>query len=135
MKKVLGKNADGTWNGLVTFTFDGLDAITFDSAKASAECEQAALANGWMQRLGDMAAIPRTAKDGSVIDVTEAMRREAVLTGVQHYESGTTDWNLRAQSRPAPQNPTILAIASKLGCTYAEAEAEVAKRMLADMGA
>lgn len=133
MKKDLGKNADGTWNGLVLFKFDGLATVTFDSQKVSAENEQNALAHGWLARIGDGAALSRKQKDGTVVTITEAMRRDEVLALVAHYESGTTEWNIKGGTRAAPQNPTILAIAAKMGCTYAEAEAEVARKMLAEM--
>lgn len=114
-----------------TFTFDGLAPLTFYVSKCAAEIEAEFLGHGVLARLGDMAAIPRKAADGSIITVTEQMRRDAIEAGIKHYESGTTDWNMKGTSAPK-QNPTILAIASKLGVSYAEAEAEVARRMLAD---
>ena len=80
-----------------------------------------------------MAAVSRKQKDGSVITVTEAMRRTEIEAGIKHYESGTVEWNLSGGTRAAPQNPTILAIAAKLGMTYTEAEAEIQRRMLAEM--
>ncbi len=118
--------------GIATFTFDGLDALQFSVEKMSPENEQAMLGHGVLARLGDMAAIPRKAKDGSVITVTEAMRRAEVEAGIKHYESGTVEWEMKGGTRAAPQNPTILAIAAKLGVTYAEAEVEVANRMLSE---
>lgn len=117
---------------IATFTFDGLEPLTFNVSKMSAENEAAMLGHGVLARLGDMAAIPRKGPNGEVITVTEAMRREAIEAGIAHYESGTTDWNMKGGDRAPKQNPTILAIAAKLGVSYAEAEAEVARRMLAD---
>lgn len=120
--------------GTVTFTFDGgLAPITFTAANASAEMEAHALLHGWMARIGDSAAISRKQKDGGVISVTEEMRRAEIEAMVKYYESGTTQWEMRSTQRAAAQNPTILAIAAKMGVTYAEAEAEVANRMLNDM--
>lgn len=134
MKKSIGKNADGSWNGLVHFTFDdGVEGVTFDSGKASAECEQGALAHGWLARLGDSAALSRSIKGGGVRDITEAMRQAEVKALAAHYESGTTQWEMRSGIRAAPQNPTILAIAAKMGVSYVEAEAEVARKMLAEL--
>ncbi len=114
--------------GIATFTFEGLEPLTLDTSKLSAENEQRMLGHGIEARLGDMAAIPR--KDGIV--VTEQMRRDAVAAGIAHYESGTKDWNMKGV-RVAPQNPTILKIAEKRGCTYAEAEAYIAEQMLKEI--
>lgn len=118
--------------GKITFTFDGLDPVVFDHEKVSEQMRDMAETHGWMQRLGDNAAISRKQKDGTVIDVTEQMRRDAVLELVNHYESGTTEWNLKTARGPS-QNPTILAIAAKRGCTYAEAEAFLAAQFLDEM--
>lgn len=117
----------------IRFTFDGLEALTFDANKCSEANNDYAVLHGYLARIGDMAAIPKQDSKGNVIVVTEQMRRDAIEAGIKHYESGTTEWNMKGGSRAAPQNPTILAIASKLGITYTEAEAEVARRMLAEM--
>lgn len=120
--------------GTVTFSFDGgLAPIVFTAANASAEMEAHALLHGWMARIGDSAAISRKQKDGSVINVTEEMRRAEIEAMVKHYESGTTQWEMRSGTRAPAQNPTILAIAAKMGVSYQEAEAEVANRMLNEM--
>ena len=120
---------------IITYTFEGLDPLVFDTDKVSAAVAHTAKVDRLHNRVKDMAAIERQQRDGSVITVTEAMRREAVKTGIDHYESGTDQWNLKASARPAPQNAVILAIAAKMGVTYEEAQAEVARRMLADIGA
>ncbi len=118
----------------VHFTFEGgLDPIVFESTKASTEARDYAEMHGWQARIGDMAAIPRTQKDGTVITVTEAMRREAILAGVTHYESGTVVWEMKGGARPAPQNPLFLAIAAKHGITYDEAMAKVQAEMLGEL--
>jgi len=124
------KQISGT---IVTFTFDGLDSVMFDATKVSAPNRAYAEMHGWQARIGDNAAIARKDKNGNVVTVTEAMRREAVLELVNHYQSDSTDWTVRGGTRAAPQNPTILAIAAKLGLTYEQAEAEVQKRMLAEL--
>jgi len=120
------KSIDGA---LVKFTFDDdVPELVFDCNKMSEANMDYAIPFGMCHRLGDMAAIPR--KDGLV--VTEQMRRDAIAQGVTHYESGTVDWNMKGL-RVAPQNPTILAIAAKLGMSYVEAEAEIQRRMLAEL--
>ena len=120
-------------DGKITFTFDGLDPVVFDHEKVSDKMRDAAETHGWLARLGDNAAISRKQKDGTIINVTEEMRRNAVLELVNHYESGTNDWNLKTAGKAPSQNPTILAIAGKRGISYAEAEAFLANQFLAEM--
>ncbi len=120
-------------NGTLTFTFDGLEAVTFNADRCEALRDDAMM-HGFEQKIRDNAAIARKQKDGTVVTVTEAMRRAAVEEMVGHLHRNET-WNMKASARVAPQNPTILAIAAKLGITYTEAEAEVARRMLADIAA
>lgn len=110
--------------GKITFTFDGLESIVFDSNKASLANISYATMHGFNQRIGDSAASSKT----------EGERREAVQQMIAHYESGSDDWNIKGDGkRAAPQNATILAIATKLGCSYAEAEAWIAEEMLAKL--
>ena len=114
---------------IVKFTFDdNVPELQFDVNSMSAENMDYAIPFGMCHRLGDMAAIPR--KDGLI--VTEQMRHDAIKAGMDHYASGTKEWNMKGV-RTAPQNPTILAIAAKLGCSYVEAEAEIQRRMLAEL--
>ena len=117
---------------IVKFEFDGLEPLSFDVNTMSEELMDFAVPFGMCHRLGDMAAIPKRDAKGNVVNVTEAMRREAVEAGIKHYSSGTKEWNMKG-SRVAPQNPTILAIAAKMGISYTEAEAEIQRRMLAEL--
>lgn len=132
MKKSYDVNA-----GTVTFTFEGeLAPIIFTAANASAACEATALLHGWSARIGDGAALSRKQKDGSIITITEAMRRDEVQRLVTHYESGTDVWEMRAAgARPAPQNPTWLALAAKRGVSYDVIAAEKAAADLAELEA
>lgn len=116
----------------VVFSFDGLDSVTFDAGKAGAANRAYAEMHGWQARIGDMAAISRTQKDGSVITVTEGMRRDAILEGVAHYEAGGAVWELRGTGTKA-QNPTWLAIAQKRGVAYDVVAAEKAAADLAEL--
>ena len=113
------------------FTFEGLPAISFDSTKVSDKLRERAEMHGFEQRIRDNAAIARSDKNN--FTVTEQMRRDAILEMVTHLESGGTEWNLKAGTRAAPQNPTILRISAKLGITYQEAEAKLAEQFLAEM--
>lgn len=127
MKKAIDGN-------LVKFTFDdGVEPLTFDCTKMSEQARNYAVPFGMCHRLGDMAAIPKSEANG--FKVTEAMRREEIAKGIAHYESGAVEWNMKGGPRAPAQNPTILAIAVKMGITYTEAEAEIQRRMLAELGA
>lgn len=126
MKKIINTAA-----ATVTFTFDGEETVTLNIHNMTPENQSYAILHGMAARIGDNAAIQKT--EANNFTVTEAARREAVLEMVNHYTSGSTDWNLRVSERKAPQNPTILAIATKLGITYTEAEAEIQRRMLAEL--
>ncbi len=129
MKKQIDEKAK-----TITFTFDRLEPVVFDPAKANEANNEYARLHGYMARIGDAAALSRKGPDGTILTITEAMRREAVLELVTHYESGADTWNLAGRTRSAPQNPTILAIAAKMGKTYAEAEAYIQEKMLAELG-
>lgn len=121
----------------IDFTFEGLapeeSILTFDADRVHSGLHEQAEMHGWSARIRDNAAISRKQKDGTVITVTEAMRRGAVKEMLEHYHGGSADWNLRVKERAAPQNATILAIAAKRGCTYVEAEAYIAEKMLAEL--
>jgi hypothetical protein len=92
--------------------------------------------HGFAARIGDNAAIQKSAENGYV--VTDAMRREAVLELVTFYEDeNNTEWNVKRASGPraAPQNQFVAELAKRLGVTYDEAMAKVAAQAMAEMGA
>ena len=125
MKKILGNNA-------VTFTFDGdLPSVTLDVMEVSIENRNHAMLHGFAARIGDNAAIAKSAENGW--RVTEDMRRNEVIALVNHYKSGTADWNVRTAAKVPKQSATMLAIAAKRNCTYAEAEEWFAAKMLAEL--
>ena len=126
MKKTINTNAQ-----TVTFSFDGCEAVTLKMSEVTFQNRDYAMLHGFAARIGDNAAIQKSADNGFI--VTESMRREAVMEMVEHYTSGSTDWNIKVAARKSPQNPTILAIAAKLGISYVEAEAEIQRRMLAEL--
>jgi len=109
--------------GTIVFKFDGLADLEFDATKVAPAMRARAEQHGWLARLGDAAAIPRTQPDGTVVTVTEQMRRDAVAELVTHYESGSVAWETKRASAPSP---AIAALAAKKGWTYAEAEKFVA---------
>lgn len=116
-----------TTSNLITFTFDGdLQPIVFNAADAERHAQRAAM-HGFEQKIRDNAAISRKQKDGTVITVTEAMRREAVAEMVTHLTT-SSDWNTRGIGRA--QNPIWLQIAAKRGVGYDVVAAEMAQRDL-----
>lgn len=123
MKKAITGN-------LVKFTFDeDVPALTFDCTKMSEANRAYAIPFGMCHRLGDMAALSRKQSDGTIVTITEAMRRASIEEGVKHYESGSADWDMRTV-RVAPQNAVWLAIATKRGVGYDVVAAEMAQRDL-----
>lgn len=105
---------------LVTFTFEGLEPLTFDATKASAENRAFAEMSRWRDRLGDMAAISKTDLPGHT--VTEQMRRDAVEAGIRFYEAGGAEWEMGKTAKPT-FNPQIADIAKARGISYDEAKA------------
>ena len=129
MKKVINTAAR-----TVTFTFDGeLAPVVLDTAVVTQANRDYAMLHGFAARIGDNAAIQKSAENG--YKVTEDMRREAVLELVNHYASGSTEWNVKAKAKAAPMNPHILAIAQKRNCTYEEAMAWFSAKLQAEMDA
>ena len=126
MKKVINAAAQ-----TVTFTFEGCSSVTLAMSQVSTANATYAMLHGFAARIGDNAAIQKSEANNFI--VTESMRREAVVEMVEHYTSGSVEWNTKVAERKAPQNPTILAIAAKLGITYGEAEVEIQRRMLAEL--
>ena len=118
----------------VTFTFDGLEPVTLAMRDVTPANATYAMLHGFAARIGDNAAIQKSAENG--FRVTEAMRREAVMELVTHYTSGSTDWNVRAAGgKRETFNPHISAIAQKRGCTYEEAMAWFSAKLQAEMDA
>jgi hypothetical protein len=118
----------------VHFTFDeGVPELVFDINKCSATVKAEMIGHGAIARIGDKAAIAKSAENSYT--VTEAMRRANMVPLVEHYESGTGDWDMRAGPRAAPLNPAILKLAERLGKTYEEAQAWFAAKLEAELSA
>lgn len=116
----------------ITFSFTDLEPVVFNAGWVHDDLRQHAMMAALLNRIKDNAAISRKQPDGTVIDVTEAMRRDKVVEMAHHLESGGTDWNLKGTRRPV-QNATILGLAAKRGCTYEEAEAWIANEYLTEL--
>jgi hypothetical protein len=118
----------------IVFKFDGgLESVTLRMSEVSPDNATYAMLHGFAARIGDNAAIQKSAENN--FTVTEAMRREAVLELVTHYQSKTKDWSPKVRTKVEPQNPHIAAIAAKRGCTYEEAQAWFTARLMAELGA
>lgn len=128
------KKAIDTVAQAVTFTFDGgLEPVTLRMSEVSTDNATYAMLHGFAARIGDNAAIQKSAENG--FRVTEEMRREAVLELVTHYASGSKDWSPKARAKKETFNPHIQAIADKRGCTYAEAQAWFNAKLMAELEA
>ena len=118
----------------VTFTFeDGLAPIVLAMAQVNPANTTYAMLHGFAARVGDNAAIQKSAENNYT--VTEAMRREAVAELVDHYASGSADWSPKAKAKKETFNPHIMAIAHKRNCTYAEAQAWFNAKLMAELEA
>jgi len=125
MKKAINGN-------LVEFTFDGLMPVVFDATKASTDNRTKAEMLGWMNKHGDCAAISRKGEDGSVIEITEQMRRDAVLASCERFVVEGATWEQRSARAPT-QDKFILAMAAKFGIMYEAAQAKIAEAFLGEM--
>ena len=117
----------------IKFDFDGLDSVTLNMADVTPANATYAMLHGFAARIGDNAAITKSAENN--FTVTEAMRRDAVLEMVNHYTSGSIEWNLKPAARKPAFNPAIQAIADKLGKTYEEAMAWYNAKLMAELDA
>ena len=115
----------------ITFDFDGLEAVTCDPSKLSESARETAMLMGIQAKIRDAAALSRKQPDGTVIEVTEALRRAEAVAMRDHLESGGA-WNVRVAAAPK-QNAAILALATRLGKTYAETEAILAGDAIAEL--
>lgn len=117
----------------IKFDFDGLDSVTLNMADVTPANTTYAMLHGFAARIGDNAAITKSAENN--FTVTEAMRRDAVLEMVNHYTSGSIEWNLKPAAHKPAFNPAIQAIADKLGKTYEEAMAWYNAKLMAELEA
>jgi hypothetical protein len=129
MKKVINV-ADQS----VTFTFDGLAAITIAITAMSEENRVYAALHGMAARIGDNAAITKSVENN--FTVTEAMRRAEVATMVEFYSNaGNHDWNVKVATGPRKPalNPTWVKMAELANVEYSVIAAKMAERDLAEL--
>lgn len=84
-------------NGKLQFTVVGTGTpLVFNHHAAAASLRERAELHGWKQRISDAAAIPRDTETGA--SATPAEKRAAMQRLIEHYESGTEEWSLKARS-------------------------------------
>lgn len=117
----------------IQFTFDGgLEPVSIHMSNVGPACATYAMLHGFSARIGDSAALSRKQKDGSIVTITEQMRRDEIVRLVEHYESGTAEWDM---GRTPSQNPLILALAQAKGVDYATMAAKLGTDEIAKMAA
>ena len=127
MKKVI----DGQ---VVRFTFDdNVPAFEFDCASLSATNRERAVPFGMCHRLGDAAAIAKSAENG--FKITEQMRRDAITDLAEHYASGSDAWNVKVATRTVSKSPAIMKLAEALGLTYEQTQAKLVEDAMVALGA
>lgn len=124
MKKLINQQDQS-----VTFTFEnGLPSIIVAASSMNDETRVHAMLHGIAQKVGDSAAIPKTAENNYL--VTEAMRHEQVAAMALQLE---TSWNAPTRAKAAPSAAALKAaievMVEMLGCTVAEATAMVTAKM------
>lgn len=77
----------------VTFTAATGESLTFHADRASAACNAYANLHGWKQRLNDKMAVGVDAESGRRIPDAEKLAMLRPL--IDHYESGSDEWELR----------------------------------------
>ena len=128
------KKAIDTARAAVVFKFDGLEDVVLDTTRVAHANKTYAMLHGFAARIGDNAAIQKSAENG--FKVTEAMRREAVLELVDHYHGASDEWDVkRSATKRETFNPHIQAIAEKRGCDYAAAQAWFNAKLMAELEA
>lgn len=108
---------------LIAFSFDGLEDVTLDPRKCSASVNEYARLMGLQDRMKDSAALSRKQKDGSVIAITEKMRRDEMVRVRDHLETGGA-WEM---GRKEFIDPRAVKLAEAKGISVDEAKQILAK--------
>lgn len=114
------QNEDGTQ----TFTIGGQSKV-FHPDMVHADLRVRAELHGWRQRIQDKAAIVRDVKTGQ--SATADQKRAAVFAMIDHLESGTDQWNLKAGggSRKSEADWVVEALADIQGLSVDEARERI----------
>lgn len=115
--------------GTVKFNIKGMDPLMLDLSKVHPEIVKRAALVGMAQvRIVDKAAIGMTDDEGNIIEEDERleMKRSRMAELIEHYHSGTDQWNM-AGTGQGSRSITIEAIARIKDVSYDEAKAYVEK--------
>lgn len=105
---------------VLTFSVKGAGECALDLGKVSAEVREAAVVNGFKQRIADAAALSRDTTTGKSASPVEKLAAMKALC--EHYGSGTKEWAVRrAGGAKDAAGPTALLFAALMGLEeYAE---------------
>lgn len=98
----------------ISFECRGGLSRTFDLRLVHEQNLKRAAAVGFAQvRIVDAAAVPRADADGNLIPEAERTQRkwQNMMRLVEHYESGTDQWNLRQAAAPRQTNLADIRVA------------------------
>ena len=85
-------------DGKLVYDVAGVGKLVFDPAKASAENRsRAMMTRSFSDRIGDAAALPRDKDTG--LSASPQDKYDAMKAIVDHLESGSTEWNIKAGDR------------------------------------
>lgn len=84
----------------ITFAVAGEAALVLNLTQLSDEVAERAFVHGMVQRISDAAAMSRDPTTGK--PATPADKRARMAALVEHYESGTADWNLKRAAGNGP---------------------------------
>jgi hypothetical protein len=93
-------------DGRVEFTVLGAGVLVFNPDKVSAENRARAMMHGFVQRISDRAALSRNTETGKPATAEDKLARMRQM--VEHLESGTTEWGLRAPAAPGVDGGLIV---------------------------
>lgn len=115
--------------GTVTFEVKGHNPIVLDMARLHPDIvKRAALAGMAQVRIVDAAAVGMTDDEGNILPESERiqLKYERMERLVEHYHTGTADWNVTGGGGGGGKSITLEAVARVKGTTYDEAKASVA---------
>lgn len=116
---------------LVTFLFRGTAVGTLDTDAVHTANQRKAMFHGFVQRIGDGGAVERMDKATGLIRTDAEMddiKRARITALIEHYNSGTAEWNLvRASGGGGVDTSglTIEAISRVYGWSVADTERKV----------
>lgn len=115
----------------ITFLFRGAVVGNLNLTAMSRECKERAMIHGMLQRIGDGGAVERMDKATGLIRTDAEMdniKKARITALIEHYNSGTAEWNLTRTSGGGGVDTsglTIEAISRVYGWSVADTERKV----------